>query len=111
MKLLALVALSHALLAQAAAVPERHEFVIAAFRTEGGDYETPPAKGLEAFGMVWAAWLHSQEWWRRELWRASSPVGATSPSPPGTSLPPPQASSTSSMSNLGTASPPSRKAS
>ena len=35
----------------------------------GGDYSAPPAKGLEAFGMVWAAWLYSQEWWRRELWR------------------------------------------
>ncbi len=36
---------------------------------KGGDYTTPPAKGLEAFGMVWAAWLYSQEWWRSELWR------------------------------------------
>ena len=26
-------------------------------------------KGLEAFGMVWAGWLYSQEWWRKELWR------------------------------------------
>jgi homoserine O-acetyltransferase len=44
---------------------------------QGGDYEVPPKKGLEAFGMVWAAWLYSQEWWRRELWRASSPPGTT----------------------------------
>ena len=35
----------------------------------GGDYKTPPTKGLEAFGMVWAGWLYSQEWWRKELWR------------------------------------------
>jgi homoserine O-acetyltransferase len=35
----------------------------------GGDYQAPPAKGLQAFGMVWAGWLFSQEWWRRELWR------------------------------------------
>lgn len=35
----------------------------------GGDYKTPPAKGLEAFGMVWAGWLYSQEWWRKEMWR------------------------------------------
>jgi homoserine O-acetyltransferase len=35
----------------------------------GGDYAAPPKKGLAAFGMVWAAWLYSQEWWRRELWR------------------------------------------
>jgi homoserine O-acetyltransferase len=44
---------------------------------EGGDYKTPPRKGLEAFGMVWAGWLYSQEWWRRELWRTSSPAGTT----------------------------------
>jgi homoserine O-acetyltransferase/O-succinyltransferase len=36
---------------------------------ENGDYKTPPKRGLEAFGMVWAGWLYSQEWWRRELWR------------------------------------------
>ena len=42
---------------------------------QGGDYTAPPAKGLAAFGMVWAAWLYSQEWWRRELWRANSPPG------------------------------------
>jgi homoserine O-acetyltransferase/O-succinyltransferase len=39
---------------------------------EGGDYKTPPAKGIEAFGMVWAAWLYSQEWWRKELWRTAT---------------------------------------
>jgi homoserine O-acetyltransferase/O-succinyltransferase len=44
---------------------------------QNGDYKTPPKKGLEAFGMVWAGWLYSQEWWRRELWRASSPAGTT----------------------------------
>jgi homoserine O-acetyltransferase len=43
----------------------------------GGDYTAPPAKGLEAFGMVWAGWLYSQEWWRRELWRSSVPEGTT----------------------------------
>ncbi len=36
---------------------------------QNGDYTSPPKKGLEAFGMVWAAWLYSQEWWRRELWK------------------------------------------
>src|SRR5690349_22827496 len=35
---------------------------------KGGDYTSPPTKGLDAFGTVWAAWLYSQEWWRRELW-------------------------------------------
>src|SRR3954447_114616 len=37
----------------------------------GGDYKSQPEKGLEAFGTVWAAWLYSQEWWRKELWRDS----------------------------------------
>ena len=57
----------------------RLEGQIAALTTDpawqGGDYTTPPAKGLEAFGMVWAGWLYSQEWWRQELWRTSSPAG------------------------------------
>jgi homoserine O-acetyltransferase len=44
---------------------------------QNGDYTAPPAKGLEAFGTVWAAWLYSQEWWRRELWRTTSPAGTT----------------------------------
>jgi homoserine O-acetyltransferase/O-succinyltransferase len=44
---------------------------------QGGDYRSPPAKGLEAFGVVWAAWLYSQEWWRQELWRTNSPPGTT----------------------------------
>jgi homoserine O-acetyltransferase len=37
----------------------------------GGDYTAPPAKGIEAFGTVWAAWLYSQEWWRKELWKTN----------------------------------------
>jgi homoserine O-acetyltransferase/O-succinyltransferase len=44
---------------------------------QGGDYTTPPVKGLEAFGMVWAGWLYSQEWWRKELWRTNTPAGTT----------------------------------
>ena len=47
----------------------------AAFK--GGEYTSPPRDGLAAFGMVWAAWLYSQEWWRRELWRGSAPAGTT----------------------------------
>lgn len=35
----------------------------------GGDYVVAPEKGLQTFGQVWAAWLFSQEWWRKELWR------------------------------------------
>jgi len=44
---------------------------------QSGDYTAPPRVGLEAFGMVWAGWLYSQEWWRRELWRTNSAPGTT----------------------------------
>ena len=44
---------------------------------KGGDYTSPPTRGLAAFGTVWAAWLYSQEWWRRELWKAGAPPGTT----------------------------------
>jgi homoserine O-acetyltransferase/O-succinyltransferase len=44
---------------------------------QAGDYTAPPATGLAAFGMVWAGWLYSQQWWRQELWRANSPPGTT----------------------------------
>ncbi len=44
---------------------------------QNGDYTAPPKKGLEAFATVWTAWLFSQEWWRKELWKASSPAGTT----------------------------------
>jgi len=47
----------------------------AAFR--GGDYAAPPTTGIEAFATVWTAWLYSQEWWRRELWRTDSPPGTS----------------------------------
>jgi len=46
-----------------------------AFR--GGDYTTQPMKGLSAFGVVWAGWLYSQEWWRKELWRTSAEPNKT----------------------------------
>ncbi|HEY6899406.1 MAG TPA: alpha/beta fold hydrolase [Puia sp.] len=46
-----------------------------AFRN--GDYTTPPSKGLSAFGTVWAAWLYSQEWWRKELWKTTAAPGTT----------------------------------
>ncbi len=36
-----------------------------------GEYKTPPTQGLQAFGMVWAGWLFSQEWWRKEMWRGT----------------------------------------
>jgi homoserine O-acetyltransferase/O-succinyltransferase len=44
---------------------------------QNGDYTTPPKKGLEAFGVVWTAWLFSQEWWRKELWREGAKPGTT----------------------------------
>ena len=59
----------------------RNEGQIAAITADedfkGGDYTTEPAKGISAFGMVWAGWLYSQEWWRRELWRTEMPPGTT----------------------------------
>ncbi len=42
---------------------------------KNGDYKTEPAKGIQAFAIVWTAWLYSQEWWRQELWRAEPPQG------------------------------------
>jgi len=42
-----------------------------------GDYAVPPTKGIEAFAMVWTAWLFSQEWWRKELWREGAKPGST----------------------------------
>ncbi|MGO9123438.1 MAG: alpha/beta fold hydrolase [Terriglobales bacterium] len=44
---------------------------------QNGDYAAPPTKGLEAFAVVWTAWLFSQEWWRRELWRETEKPGTT----------------------------------
>ena len=42
-----------------------------------GDYTAPPTKGIQAFSVVWAGWLYSQEWWRNELWRAKAKPGTT----------------------------------
>ena len=39
----------------------------------GGGYTQEPMRGIRAFGAVWAGWLFSQEWWRRELWRTTTP--------------------------------------
>jgi homoserine O-acetyltransferase len=43
----------------------------------GGDYTTQPTKGIEAFALVWTAWLYGQEWWRKELWRTDAKPGTT----------------------------------
>jgi homoserine O-acetyltransferase/O-succinyltransferase len=42
-----------------------------------GDYKEQPKKGIEAFAIVWTAWLFSQEWWRKEMWRAGAKPGTT----------------------------------
>jgi homoserine O-acetyltransferase/O-succinyltransferase len=42
-----------------------------------GDYTTEPVKGIQAFSLVWTAWLYSQEWWRQELWKTEEPAGTT----------------------------------
>ena len=59
----------------------RLEGQIAALTADGtfnnGDYKTPPVKGIEAFSVVWTAWLYSQEWWRKELWRVRVKPGTT----------------------------------
>jgi len=55
----------------------RLEGQIAALTTDpefkGGDYTSPPRKGIEAYGMVWLGWLYSQEWWRAEMWKITAP--------------------------------------
>jgi homoserine O-acetyltransferase len=44
---------------------------------KGGDYTEEPQAGISAFGMVWAAWLYSPQWWRDELWRTNTKPGTT----------------------------------
>ena len=34
-----------------------------------GDYESPPTRGLTAWAHHWSAWVTSQEWWRREMFK------------------------------------------
>lgn len=55
----------------------RNESEILAITTDAafqaGEYTTEPEKGIQAFSLVWTAWLYGQEWWRRELWRAETP--------------------------------------
>lgn len=46
---------------------------------KGGDYSQEPMRGIRAFGAVWAGWLFSQEWWRRELWRTTTPPAHSEP--------------------------------
>jgi homoserine O-acetyltransferase len=44
-----------------------------------GNYTEQPENGLRATSMVWTAWLHSQPWWREELWRTKMPAETTFP--------------------------------
>jgi homoserine O-acetyltransferase len=59
----------------------RNEGQIAAITADesfkGGDYSEEPKRGISAFGMVWAAWLYSPEWWRQELWKSDEKPGTT----------------------------------
>jgi len=59
----------------------RNESEINAITTDeafkGGDYSAEPEKGIQAFSLVWTAWLYSQEWWRQELWKTGAPAGTT----------------------------------
>jgi homoserine O-acetyltransferase len=59
----------------------RNESEIGAITTDpafkGGDYATEPEKGIEEFALVWTAWLYSQEWWRKELWKTDAKPGTT----------------------------------
>ena len=61
----------------------RLESQITALETDpafaNGDYQSEPAKGIEAFSIVWTAWLYSQPWWREELWKSDFPKGTTLP--------------------------------
>jgi homoserine O-acetyltransferase/O-succinyltransferase len=41
-------------------------------RWKGGDYTEPPVDGIRAWAQHWSAWVYSQEWWRRELFRPQS---------------------------------------
>ncbi|MGA3226329.1 MAG: alpha/beta fold hydrolase [Acidobacteriaceae bacterium] len=44
---------------------------------QGGDYKQEPVKGIQAFALVWTAWLFSQDWWRDELWKSENPPRTT----------------------------------
>ena len=41
-----------------------------------GDYTAEPARGIRTTSLVWLGWLYSQEWWRKELWKADAKPGS-----------------------------------
>jgi homoserine O-acetyltransferase len=43
---------------------------------QDGNYTNQPARGIATTGIVWLAWLYSQEWWKRELWKKTEPAAA-----------------------------------
>ncbi len=59
----------------------RNEGQIAAIEADQtfnkGDYTAQPAKGLEAFNLMWTGWLYSEQWWHEELWKTDEPKGTT----------------------------------
>jgi homoserine O-acetyltransferase len=38
-----------------------------------GNYTVPPAKGMVAWADHWTAWIYSQAWWRREMFKPQFP--------------------------------------
>ena len=56
----------------------RLESAISALTTDAafaeGHYTAPPKKGLTAWSHHWAAWVWSQEWWRRERFKPQWPT-------------------------------------
>ena len=40
---------------------------------QGGEYQGRPPRGAAASAAHWAAWVFSQEWWRRELFKPEYP--------------------------------------
>jgi homoserine O-acetyltransferase/O-succinyltransferase len=44
---------------------------------KGGDYKDQPVHGIETTAIVWLAWLYSQEWWKRELWKKTEPAATS----------------------------------
>ncbi len=44
---------------------------------KSGNYTAQPTAGIETTSLIWLAWLYSQEWWRKDLWKTENPPGTT----------------------------------